>query len=126
MASTSVPSGSSTGGTRAGRNGEAVARWVHDLAAKRGDAEFEIVDLKDFDLPHLDEVMPPAMGQYEHPQTVALSLAADFEHFSVVKLAAHQADALTAMLNQLISWAGAMKPLRSNAATVDQRAGATH
>ncbi|MEV6864598.1 NAD(P)H-dependent oxidoreductase [Streptosporangium subroseum] len=57
------------GSTRPGRNGEAVAHWVHDLAAKRGDAEFELVDLKDFDLPHLDEVMPAAMGQYGLPHT---------------------------------------------------------
>ena len=59
------------GSTRPGRNGEAVARWVYDLAAKRSDARFELVDLKDFDLPHLDEVMPPAMGQYQHPHTRA-------------------------------------------------------
>ncbi|MFD5269970.1 NADPH-dependent FMN reductase [Streptomyces sp. NPDC058335] len=59
------------GSTRPGRNGEAVARWVHELAAKRGDAEFELVDLKDFDLPHLDEMMPAAMGQYSQPHTRA-------------------------------------------------------
>lgn len=59
------------GSTRPGRNGEAVARWVYDLAAERSDAQFELVDLKDFDLPHLDEVMPPAMGQYQHPHTRA-------------------------------------------------------
>ena len=57
------------GSTRPGRNGEGVAHWVHDLAAKRDDAEFELVDLKDFDLPHLDEVMPAAMGRYSHPHT---------------------------------------------------------
>ncbi|WP_236668132.1 MULTISPECIES: NADPH-dependent FMN reductase [unclassified Nonomuraea] len=38
------------GSTRPGRNGEAVARWVHDLAATRDDARFELVDLKDFGL----------------------------------------------------------------------------
>ncbi|MEO3830161.1 NAD(P)H-dependent oxidoreductase [Actinomadura sp. B10D3] len=57
------------GSTRPGRNGEAVARWVHDLAARRDDARFELVDLKDFELPHLDEAMPPAMGRYELPHT---------------------------------------------------------
>ncbi|MFD8558098.1 NADPH-dependent FMN reductase [Streptosporangium canum] len=179
------------GSTRPGRNGEGVARWVHDLATRRDDAVFEIVDLRDYDLPHLDEPMPPAMGQYEHPHTmawaekiasfdayvfvtpeynrsisgalknaidflhaewankaagfvgygsvggtravehlrlvlgelqvavvssqVALTLAADFEHFSVARPAAHQAGRLTAMLDQLIPWAGAMKALRSDA-----------
>lgn len=59
------------GSTRPGRNGEDVARWVHDLAVKRGDAAYEVVDLRDFDLPHLDEAMPAAMGVYEHPHTRA-------------------------------------------------------
>ncbi|TDD02064.1 NADPH-dependent oxidoreductase [Nonomuraea deserti] len=59
------------GSTRPGRNGEAVARWVRDLAIKRGDAEFELVDLKDFDLPLLDEVLPASMGRYDLPHTRA-------------------------------------------------------
>jgi NAD(P)H-dependent FMN reductase len=57
------------GSTRPGRNGEAVARWVHEIAQKRSDAEFELVDIKDFDLPLLDEPMPPIMGQYSKPHT---------------------------------------------------------
>jgi hypothetical protein len=40
-----------------------VARWVHDIASSRQDAEFEQVDIADFDLPLLDEELPPAMGQ---------------------------------------------------------------
>lgn len=58
------------GSTRPGRNGAAVATWVHELAVKHGGADFELVDLKDFDLPHLDEVTPAAMGQYAHPHTL--------------------------------------------------------
>jgi NAD(P)H-dependent FMN reductase len=57
------------GSTRPGRNGEAVAKWVYDLASKRDDAEFELVDLVDYNLPHLDEAMPPAMGQYANQHT---------------------------------------------------------
>lgn len=59
------------GSTRPGRNGEAVARWVHDLAVKRGDAEFELVDLGDYALPPLDEPMPAMMGDYSRPHTRA-------------------------------------------------------
>ncbi len=59
------------GSTRPGRNGEAVARWVNDLAGRRDDAQFELVDLKDFDLPLLDEPVPPSMGQYSQPHTIA-------------------------------------------------------
>jgi NAD(P)H-dependent FMN reductase len=45
------------GSTRPGRNGEAVARWVYNIAKKRSndDTEFEYVDIKDFNLPLLDE-----------------------------------------------------------------------
>jgi NAD(P)H-dependent FMN reductase len=57
------------GTTRPGRNGEAVAKWVHKIAQKRTDAEFELVDIKDFNLPLLDEPMPPMMGQYSKPHT---------------------------------------------------------
>ncbi len=57
------------GSTRPGRNGEAVARWVNDLAQKRDDAEFELVDLADYNLPLLDEAYPPSMGQYQHDHT---------------------------------------------------------
>jgi NAD(P)H-dependent FMN reductase len=57
------------GSTRPGRNGEAVAKWVLDLAQKHGGAEFELVDLLDYQLPHLDEAVPPSMGQYQHEHT---------------------------------------------------------
>jgi NAD(P)H-dependent FMN reductase len=43
--------------------------WVHEIAQKRSDAEFELVDTKDFNLPLLDEPMPPIMGQYSKPHT---------------------------------------------------------
>ena len=59
------------GSTRPGRNGEAVARWVLENASRRTDAEFELVDLLDFKLPHLDEAVPPAMGRYAQPHTKA-------------------------------------------------------
>jgi NAD(P)H-dependent FMN reductase len=59
------------GSTRPGRNGEAVAKWVHEIAKKRTDDEFELVDIKDFNLPLLDEPMPPIMGQYSKPHTKA-------------------------------------------------------
>jgi NAD(P)H-dependent FMN reductase len=59
------------GSTRPGRNGEAVAKWVYDIAKKRTDAEFELVDIKDFNLPLLDEPVPAAMGNYSKPHTKA-------------------------------------------------------
>ncbi len=58
------------GSTRPGRNGEAVAKWVYEVAQERTDAEFELVDIKDFNRPLLDEPMPPIMGQYSKPNVV--------------------------------------------------------
>src|SRR5258705_1596336 len=57
------------GSTRPGRNGEAVGKWVHEIAKKRSDAEFELVDIKDFNLPLLDEPRSPMMKQYSHEHT---------------------------------------------------------
>ena len=57
------------GSTRPSRNGEAVAKWVLEQAKKRGDAQYELVDLKDFNLPLLDEPIPPSMGQYSNAHT---------------------------------------------------------
>ncbi len=57
------------GSTRPNRNGEQVARWVYDIASRRSDAEFELVDLRDYPLPHLDEPLPPSMNQYQNEHT---------------------------------------------------------
>jgi NAD(P)H-dependent FMN reductase len=57
------------GSTRPGRKAETVAKWVYEIAEKRSDAEFELVDIKDFNLPLLDEPVSPIMGQYAHEHT---------------------------------------------------------
>jgi NAD(P)H-dependent FMN reductase len=73
------------GSTRPGRNGEAVARWVLDIAKQRSDAEYELVDIADYHLPHLDEAMPPSLGQYAHPHTKAWAATiASFDGFVFV------------------------------------------
>jgi len=73
------------GSARPGRRGEPVARWVYEIARKRGDAEFELVDIKDFNLAHLDEPMPPSLGQYTQPHTIAWAAKIDsFDAFVFV------------------------------------------
>jgi len=57
------------GSTRPGRNSEAVAKWVYQLASTRKDAEFELVDIKDYNLPLLDEPIPASMNQYMNEHT---------------------------------------------------------
>lgn len=177
------------GSTRPGRNAEAVAKWVYENASRRSDAEFEIVDIQDYNLPLLDEPVPPSLGQYSKPHTkkwaekiasldgfvfvtpeynhgtsgalknaidflfrewnhkaagfvsygsaggvraveqlrlmmgevmaadvraqAALSLFTDFENFSKFKPDPRHETSLTAMLDQVIAWAGALKPLRA-------------
>jgi len=59
------------GSTRPGRNGKAVADWVTDKAAARTVGEYELVDLADHPLPHIDEPLPPTMGQYAGEHTKA-------------------------------------------------------
>ncbi|HEV2319603.1 MAG TPA: NAD(P)H-dependent oxidoreductase [Verrucomicrobiae bacterium] len=176
------------GSTRPGRNGEAVAKWVHKNAQKRNDAEFELVDIQDYHLPLLDEPVPPSQSQYSMPHTkkwaakiasldgfvfvtpeynhassgalknaidflyaewnnkaagfvgyggaggvravenlrlvmgelqvadvraqVALSLFTDFENFSVFKPDPRHEKSLNTVFDQVIAWAGALKPLR--------------
>lgn len=73
------------GSTRPGRNGEAVAKWVLDIASKRSDAEYELVDLLDYNLPHLDEAIPPSMDQYSQPHTLEWARKIDsFDGFVIV------------------------------------------
>ena len=58
-----------TGSTRPNRKSHDVAKWALEVARKRSDAEYELVDIKDFELPLLDEPMPPSMGRYQQPHT---------------------------------------------------------
>ena len=55
------------GRTRPGRNGEQVARWMLEVARQRTDAEFALVDIAAYELPMLDEPLPPLRGQYTQP-----------------------------------------------------------
>lgn len=176
------------GSTRPGRKADAVAAWVHGLAKQRSDAEFEVVDIMDFNLPLLDEPVPPSQGKYSKDHTkawsakiaafdayvfvtpeynhatsgalknaidflykewnnkaagfvgygsaggtravenlrlimgevqvadvraqVALSLHTDFENYTTFKPASQHEKSVTAMLDQLVAWGGAMKTLR--------------
>ena len=182
------------GSTRPGRHADAVANWVFEKARIRSDAQFEVVDIKDFELPLLDEPIPPSQAQYSKPHTrrwakkvasfdayifvtpeynhapsaalknaidylyaewnnkaagfvsygasasggravehlrmvmaelqvadvrgqVLLSLFTDFENFTVFKPASIHESALAAMLDQVVSWGGALKTVRQQKLT---------
>lgn len=60
------------GSTRPGRNGEQVAAWVQELATRHASdkAVFEVLDLKEFELPLLDEPVPAVVAPGNNPHTV--------------------------------------------------------
>nr|WP_237721564.1 NADPH-dependent FMN reductase [Paenisporosarcina sp. TG20] len=85
------------GSTREGRVSPQVGEWVKELADKRGDAEYEIIDIADFKLPLLGEAGGDASGaaawstqingcdgfvfivqEYNHSITGALKNAVDY------------------------------------------------
>lgn len=57
------------GSTRPGRKGESVAKWILEKARGHGGADFELIDLNEFELPMLDEPMPPMMQKYTKDHT---------------------------------------------------------
>ena len=58
-----------TGSTRDSRVNIQVAEWVKSIADKRTDAEFELVDIKDYNLPRYNESVPAIMTQdYKTPE----------------------------------------------------------
>jgi NAD(P)H-dependent FMN reductase len=176
------------GSTRPGRKAEAVAKWVFEFTRKRSDTEFEIVDIAGFNLPLLDEPIPPLMGRYTNAHTkawaakidafdgfvfvtpeynhgtsgalknaidflwkewnhkaagfvsygsaggaraveqlrlvmgeimvadvrsqVLLSLHNDFENYTTFKPGPHHERSVHVMLDEVVAWSGALKPLR--------------
>lgn len=58
-----------TGSTRPGRFNVQPANWINEIASKRDDAEYELIDIADFNLPLLDEPTPPMMRQYTKDHT---------------------------------------------------------
>ena len=57
------------GSTRPGRHSKQVAEWVLQRAREHGGAEFGMLDVADFDLPLLDEPLPPSLGNYQRDHT---------------------------------------------------------
>jgi len=61
------------GSTRPSRFGEQPANWLMELAKEHSEATFELVDLKEIDLPMLDEAVPALYGNYANDHTKAWS-----------------------------------------------------
>lgn len=62
-----------------------MAKWVFDIAKKRGDVDYELVDIADYNLPLLDEFMPAGYQQYANAHTKIWSQKiAEFDGFIFV------------------------------------------
>lgn len=73
------------GSTRPGRNGEQVAQWVMNQAKQRGDAQFDLIDLKEINLPLLDEAVPAGYSQYANEHTKAWAkLIAQYDGYVII------------------------------------------
>ena len=73
------------GSTRPNRVGAQVAAWVFNIASRHPEADFELVDLRDYPLPHLDEPLPPSLGQYHNDHTKQWAARiASFDGFVIV------------------------------------------
>ena len=59
--------------TREQRAGPSVAQWFVDVARRHGKLAVDAVDLKDVNLPLLDEPNHPMKRQYQHAHTKAWS-----------------------------------------------------
>ncbi len=57
------------GSSRPSRIGANVTDWARSKLPKSDDVVYELIDLKVEDLPLLDEIMPPMMGQYHNEHT---------------------------------------------------------
>lgn len=70
------------GSVRPNRFGPKVASWFMERAAKNKDAEFELVDVKDYSLPLLDEPVPSGNSQ-DHTRAWQAKMA-EFDGYVIV------------------------------------------
>ncbi|KSU69996.1 NAD(P)H-dependent FMN reductase [Pseudarthrobacter enclensis] len=74
-----------TGASRPGSVNKSVAEWVLAQVAGRSDAEFELVDVADFNLPLLDEAYPAMYQNYQNDHTKSWSAKiSEFDGFIFV------------------------------------------
>lgn len=62
---------------REGRKGISIAQWVKEMASKDNRFEVEFIDLKEENLPFMDEPNHPRLKQYTHDHTKKWSAKID-------------------------------------------------
>lgn len=89
------------GSTRPGRVGLPIGQWFFERALLHGKFEVQLVDLKDQNLPLLDESKHPRLGEYEHEHTKAWSRLVDASDAFVFVTPEYNFSAPPALLNAL-------------------------
>lgn len=57
------------GSTRPGRSADKITKWYMDQVRDTKGMEFELIDLKEVNLPFLDEPVPASMNSYQNEHT---------------------------------------------------------
>ncbi len=57
------------GSVRPGRFNSQPANWIYEIAKKRTDVRFELIDLQEINLPFLDEPLTPSQNKYSKEHT---------------------------------------------------------
>src|SRR5450432_602242 len=89
------------GSTRPGRVGLPVGQWFFERAKGHGAFEVDLVDLKDLNLPLIDEPKHPKLEQYEHEHTKAWSAIVKASDAFVFVTPEYNFSASPALLNAL-------------------------
>lgn len=66
-----------TATVRPGRKGPIVTEWIAEKARQHGSFNVEVLDLKEINLPMMDEPNHPSMKKYEHEHTKRWSAKID-------------------------------------------------
>lgn len=89
------------GSTRPGRVGLPVGHWFFERAKSHGKFDVELVDLKERNLPLLDEPKHPRLRDYEHEHTKAWSAIVAASDAFVFVTPEYNYSAAPALLNAL-------------------------
>jgi NAD(P)H-dependent FMN reductase len=86
---------------REGRAGEAIARWFIERARQHGKFEVQVADLKELNLPILNEPYHPRLKQYVHESTKQWSAIVDGSDAFVFVSAEYNYSTPPALVNAL-------------------------
>lgn len=92
---------------RQNRNGKKVAQWVMDTLANVQEANFELIDLRDYPLPLFDDAIPPSMRKEPHANPAAAAwLSKTAEADAYIFVTAEYNHSITGVFKNAIDFIG--------------------